>query len=108
MRMTHKYATTADELNARLADRYPGLDLRVAPQFQRAVKPPPVWQKDLIERDLLKAGRALRWRGRLVDGHQRLEVCLRHGLPFEVEELRLPDRASVLAFIRGLHPSRRR
>lgn len=105
------YSPSADELNARLAALRPDLDLRVDAEFLRAIKPSPAWQKDLLERDLLAAGRALRplliWNGLLVDGHRRLEVCLRHVLPFEVEDLVLPDRAAVLDWIRRLHPYRR-
>lgn len=37
------------------------------------------------------------WKGRgvLLDGHNRHEICTRHGLPFSVFEVDLPDRAAA-------------
>ena len=32
------------------------------------------------------------WGGILLDGHNRFEICRRHGLPFETREIQLPER----------------
>jgi hypothetical protein len=43
----------------------------------------------------------------LVDGHTRLEICLRHGLPYKLVALDLPDRQAVIDWIWDYHYGRR-
>jgi SAM-dependent methyltransferase len=61
-------------------------------------------QKDLesLEASLLTNGcrYPLKLWGRiLLDGHKRLAICRRHGLPFETEQVRLPDRAAAKLWV---------
>ena len=39
------------------------------------------------------------WRGLLLDGHNRLEICSRNGIAFETTEIDLPDRESAKLWI---------
>jgi hypothetical protein len=39
------------------------------------------------------------WRGLLLDGHNRLAICNRHGLPYNTAEIELPDRESAKLWI---------
>lgn len=56
-----------------------------------------------LEAQLVAAGRATdpltTWRGFLVDGHNRYEICTRHKLPYTTIELDVPDRAAVKAWM---------
>lgn len=55
-----------------------------------------------LERSLLSEGclsPIITWNGILVDGHNRFELCTRHGIPFRVEEKDFSCREAVLAWI---------
>jgi 16S rRNA G966 N2-methylase RsmD len=39
------------------------------------------------------------WRGILIDGHNRLEICTRRGIPYRTVEVALPTREHVLCWI---------
>src|ERR1017187_4064584 len=39
------------------------------------------------------------WRGLLLDGHNRLAICNRHGIPYDTTEIELPDRESAKLWI---------
>jgi hypothetical protein len=39
------------------------------------------------------------WRGLLLDGHNRLEICHRHGIPYDTTEIDLPDREAARLWI---------
>jgi hypothetical protein len=39
------------------------------------------------------------WRGLLLDGHNRLTICNRHGLAYDTTEIELPDRESAQLWI---------
>jgi DNA modification methylase len=39
------------------------------------------------------------WRGLLLDGHNRLEICNRHGIPYDTVDIELPDRESAKLWI---------
>src|ERR1019366_4683938 len=47
------------------------------------------------------------WRGLLLDGHNRLEICNRHGLPYDTAEVELPDRESAKLWIEENQSGRR-
>lgn len=39
------------------------------------------------------------WRGYIVDGHNRYEICHRHGIPFRTQEMQFESREEVIAWI---------
>lgn len=39
------------------------------------------------------------WRGIVLDGHKRLTICKKLGIPFRVDPVDLPDRASALLWV---------
>jgi hypothetical protein len=39
------------------------------------------------------------WRGTLLDGHNRLAICNRHGISYDTAEIELPDRESAKLWI---------
>lgn len=55
-----------------------------------------------LEEDILRDGCRVPldvWRGTLIDGHNRHEICAKHGLSFEVTEREFDDRESVKTWI---------
>jgi hypothetical protein len=62
-------------------------------------------EEALLEQSLRSEGGArdplVVWKGPgiLLDGHHRYALCLKHGLPYSITEIELPDRAAALAWI---------
>ena len=68
--------------------------LIIDPEFRGLIRPLDVDEQQRLEASLLVEGcrdALLVWRGILVDGHNRHEICLRLGIPFRIQELSLPD-----------------
>ena len=90
--------------------------LIIDPEFRGLIRPLDVDEQQRLESSLLVEGcrdALLVWRGILVDGHNRHEICLRLGIPFRIQELSLPDdtREGAMAWAidnqlarRNLHP----
>lgn len=73
---------------------------------------PPLQPDELaqLEANLLAEGcrdPLVTWRGVLLDGHHRHEICTRLNIPFEVLELELPDRNAAIAWIAANQLGRR-
>jgi hypothetical protein len=75
------------------------MSLKIDPEFQALIPPLSDGQRADLETALVSAGRAIdpirHWRGIVVDGHNRLEICERLSLPYDTQSLDLPDRAAV-------------
>lgn len=59
-------------------------------------------ERDALEASLVAEGcwdALIVWDGVLVDGHYRLEICLRRGIPFQVRELEFESREHAKEFI---------
>lgn len=76
---------------------------QIDPEFAALIPPTPLAERTALEASLVRAGGAedalITWRGLLVDGHTRLEICERLGLRYDTREIDLPDRAAVKAWI---------
>jgi len=62
-------------------------------------------ERDALERSLIETGRATNpitvWRGTILDGHHRYELCTLHGLPYDVIDLgaSIADRDAAKAWM---------
>ncbi len=76
---------------------------RIDPEFAALIPPAPPAERAALEAALVRSGGAedalVTWRGLLVDGHTRFEICERLGLGYDTREIDLPDRAAVKAWI---------
>jgi N6-adenosine-specific RNA methylase IME4 len=64
----------------------------------------------LLEESILREGcrePLAAWNGLLVDGHNRLEICRKHGLPFSVREVSFEDIDEAIAWIEDNQLGRR-
>lgn len=72
-------------------------------EFQKRLRPLSPQEKSLLEKNIVKSGRALDrlvvWNGLLVDGHHRLEACEANELPYNVRQLDCDSRDEVLQWI---------
>jgi len=79
-------------------------DFHIDPEFASLVPPPQAEEVRLLEEVLVREGcrdALVVWAGHdiLLDGHRRLNICRRHGIPFETTELALPDREAAADWI---------
>ena len=90
--------------------------LIIDPEFRDIIRPLDADEQQRLEASLLVEGcrdALLVWRGILIDGHNRHEICMRLGIPFRMQELSLPGdtREGAMAWAidnqlarRNLHP----
>jgi 16S rRNA G966 N2-methylase RsmD len=84
--------------------RKPALKLvpKVDPEFAALIAPLTAEERQQLEANLIAHGcrdALVTWRGLLIDGHNRLEICNRHGLAYDTAEIELPDRESAKLWI---------
>ena len=74
-------------------------NVQIDPEFQWLIQPLKPAEMTELEEDILSHGCKVPvkiWRGFIVDGHKRLEICLKWGLDFDVEEVEFSDREDVM------------
>ena len=73
--------------------------LIIDPEFKGQIPEPTPEELAQLEQNLIEHGGArdplVSWRGILLDGHNRLEICTRLDLPYQVIELDLADRQAA-------------
>jgi len=75
---------------------------KIDPEFQTWISPLAPDEYAQLEANILAEGcrdALVLWRGAILDGHNRFEICQRHALPFETVDLELPDREAALDWI---------
>jgi len=85
-------------------------NIQIDEEFRAVLPPLDQDERDGLEKMLLADGcrdPLVTWRGVLVDGHNRYEICKKHGLPFDVVEKEFEDRASVRIWMRETQSSKR-
>ena len=80
--------------------RKPALKLvpKVDGEFAGLIAPLAAEEYKQLEANLIAHGcrdALVVWRGLLLDGHNRMKICNRHGLAFDTTEICLPDRESA-------------
>jgi len=92
------------------------MSIRVDPEFEALCPPLSADEYATLQESLLAEGcrdALVVWAGQnvLLDGHNRLAICDRHGLSFATTEIALPDREAAIGWIlrnqlgrRNLHP----
>lgn len=76
--------------------------LKINPEFKNLIRP--LRRKELLqlEENLLADGcrePIITWKGFIVDGHNRYELCSKHGIPFQVLEKEFSSKEEVIAWI---------
>ncbi|OON87456.1 hypothetical protein BXO88_04075 [Oribacterium sp. C9] len=81
---------------------YQGAELKIDDEFKNLIRPLFRQEYLQLEANLLSDGCRTPisiWNGVIIDGHNRYEICTRHGIPFEVEELNFLCREEAIAWI---------
>lgn len=76
--------------------------LQIDPEFKALI--PKLKKAELLqlESNLMTDGcrePIITWNGIIVDGHNRYELCHRHGIPFKIQEMEFDCREAVIAWI---------
>jgi len=77
-------------------------DVKIDPEFRALVFPLSESELTGLEESLLAEGcrdALVTWRGLLLDGHHRLEICRKHGIEFKTKEIELEDRAAAKVWV---------
>lgn len=72
--------------------------LTIDPEFRALIPPLSDEERMQLEENLLRDGcrdPLVTWNGVLLDGHNRYDICTKHGLCFETVAVSLPDRESA-------------
>jgi hypothetical protein len=83
---------------------------RVDPEFQSLIAPLKPEERRQLESNLLAEGcrdAVVTWRGILLDGHNRREICSRLDIPFKTCEMELPSREAAKLWIEENQVGRR-
>jgi len=73
-------------------------EITIDPDFSSLLMPLTADEKRQLEENIIEHGcrdPLVTWRGILIDGHNRYDICTRHSLPFETVGIDLPDREAV-------------
>ena len=77
--------------------------IRIDPEFRALIPPPTPGERSQLETNIIAAGRAMDplalWGDVLLDGHNRLDICTRRGLPFTTTQVQLANRTDARAWI---------
>lgn len=76
--------------------------LRVDPEFKSLITELSADERTELEQSILAEGcrdALVTWRGVIVDGHNRYDICTRHDLPFQTTEREFADREAVKEWI---------
>lgn len=76
--------------------------LKIDPEFRGLIRPLTTSEREQLEANLLADGcldAIITWKGIIVDGHNRYEICTEHDIPFNIIEKEFDCRESVIAWI---------
>lgn len=76
--------------------------LKIDQEFKHLIRPLRQREYAQLEQNILSDGcrdPIVVWNDVIVDGHNRHEICMRHGIPFEVKEMEFECREAAIAWI---------
>jgi len=76
--------------------------ITIDPEFQNLIRPLRRKEYLLLEESIREEGcrdPIILWKGILIDGHNRYEICTRHAIPFQTREMEFSCREEVVAWI---------
>ena len=76
--------------------------LKIDDEFRHLIRPLRQREYAQLEQNILSDGcrdPIVVWNGVIVDGHNRYEICMRHGVPFGTKEMEFECREAAIAWI---------
>jgi len=75
----------------------------IDPGFKNLIPPLSTEEREQLEQNIITARKChdaiILWEGIIVDGHNRYEICKKHGIEFEVKEIELPSKEAAMVWI---------
>jgi len=76
---------------------------RIDQEFKSLIPPITVEEREQLEQNIIAKRKChdaiVVWEGVILDGHNRFEICVKHGVEFEVKEIKLPSRDEAKIWI---------
>jgi len=76
---------------------------RIDPEFKNLIPPLSKDEREQLEQNILSCRKCrnaiILWEGTVIDGHNRFEICMKHGIQFEVKEMEFPSRDDAKIWI---------
>ena len=83
----------------------------IDPEFKAIIPPLSPEEQEQLEQNILASRTCnepiIVWEGVLLDGHNRFEICIKHGIEFQIKEIPLPSREAARLWILENQLSRR-
>lgn len=76
--------------------------MKIDVEFQNLIPPLTFEEKKMLEESILKEGcrdAIVLWGDTIIDGHNRYEICTKHGIPFETVSREFESRNEVIEWI---------
>lgn len=86
------------------------IELKVVPALRVVIPPLSAEEREGLEADIIKNGcrdPLVVWDGKLVDGHNRYDICQSHGLPFATVDMDFESEAHARIWMRSNQSHRR-
>ena len=77
-------------------------NLRIIPEIKELIPPLQPQEYSQLEQNILAHGcrdPIVLWKGAIIDGYNRYEICTRHGIAYETIQLRFPSREAVILWV---------
>jgi len=76
---------------------------RICQEFKNLIPPLSTEEREQLEQNILARRKChdpiVLWDGKIIDGHNRFEICVRHGIEFEIVEADLPSKDAAMLWI---------
>jgi len=75
---------------------------KIDPEFKTLIPPLSPDEREQLEQNILSHGcknALVLWNGTIIDGHNRLEICVEHGVEFEIVEMEFSCREGAKLWI---------
>ncbi|MCL2198806.1 MAG: hypothetical protein FWB80_07770 [Defluviitaleaceae bacterium] len=74
----------------------------IDPDFKGLIPPLSDEEREQLEHNILEGGcrdAIITWQGIIIDGHNRFDICTKHGITFGIREMEFDNRDDVLVWI---------
>ena len=82
--------------------RHKHAKLKIDPEFKALIPPLSIDERKQLEENIITEGcreAICIWHGIILDGHNRYEICTKHGIPFNIRTINVTSREEAVAWI---------
>ena len=82
--------------------RHKHAKLKIDPEFKALIPPLSIDERKQLEENIINEGcreAICIWHGIILDGHNRYEICTKHGIPFNIRTVNVSSREEAVSWI---------